>query len=478
MKFYFSKLNPFIYLFVVLLSSGIAAQTPDFSMIGFATLNGGTTGGAAGQVVTPTTFDELKQYVEDPTIPYQIRITKEFNTNVKTWVDVEGGIVTSDTPGAIETTFGAILKVGPNKTLIGIGDKAFFNRIGLVIQCQSNIIIRNIKFTMKYVPATRDGEYKVLDIDGVTTIGDPDCIGIQADKDSIPEPQRISEHIWIDHCEFFNENITNKDRYDGLLDNKNNVQNLTISWCYFHDHSKALLSGSGNSDIYNRTITYHHNYFSHIDGSRLPLLRYGQHHYFNNFMENCDGDGLNLRINTNCYIEQNYFKNSKKPIFGKLTEFGQGKLIDNIFENCSRLPAGITNIDAASSSPLSDSEEFVRDCNFIPTNLYNYSSVLNATVDVPLTVKTYSGVGKIGVDPLSVHAVSAVIQEVWAKDKELVVKAESGTVITIYDLNGKLIYNSILENELNYIPLNITGLCIVRLKKDNSIATFKIVFKK
>lgn len=473
MKLNYTK--PFIFILISFCYTIITAQTPDFSMVGFATLGGGTTGGTGGTIVTPTTLAELKQYVEDPSTPYIIRIDKEFNTGVQTWVDADGGIVTSDTPNAIETTFGAILKVGSNKTLIGIGDQAFFNRIGLVIQCQSNIIIRNIKFTMKGVPATRDGEYKILDTDGVTTLGDPDCIGIQADKDSIPEPQRISEHIWIDHCEFFNENIANKDRYDGLVDNKNNTQHLTISWNYFHDHSKALLSGSGNSDIYNRTITFHHNYFARIDGSRLPLLRYGQHHYFNNYMEDCPGDGVNLRINSNAYIEQNYFKNAKKPIFGKLSENGQGKLIDNIFENCSRLPAGYSNINGGNSSPLSESEEFVNDCNFIPSNLYDYTAVLLATVDVPNTVKTYSGIGKID-NALSIDSESDLNQKVWVKDQVLLIKAEPETTVVVFDLNGRVVFKTKLENNLNYIPLNIRGLYIVRLAKNNMTTNFKLVF--
>lgn len=474
MKLFHTK--PIIFIIACLFSTGIIAQTPDFSMVGFATLNGGTTGGEGGQVVTPINLAELKQYVENASTPYIIRIDKEFNTGVQTWVDADGGIVGSGDSGAIETTFGAILKVGSNKTLIGIDDQAFFNRIGLVIQCQSNIIIQNIKFTMKDVPATRDGEYKILDTDGVTTIGDPDCIGIQADKDSIPEAQRISEHIWIDHCEFYNENISNKDRYDGLVDNKNNAQNLTISWNYFHDHSKALLSGSGNSDNYNRTITFHHNYFARIDGSRLPLLRYGQHHYFNNYMADCPGDGVNLRINSNAYIEQNYFKNSKKPVFGKLSENGQGLLIDNIFENCSRLPAGISNINGGSSNPLSASEDFVRDCNFTPSNLYTYSNVLHETVDVPTIVPAYSGIGKISEDPLSINKKSSLNHKVWVKEHVLFIKTKPQTTATIFDLNGRTVYKSILNNELNLIHININGIYIVKLNKNNETNNFKVVF--
>ncbi len=474
MKFHPIKL--FVFLCACLLSIESQAQTPDFRMVGFATLDGGTTGGAAGQTVTPETFVELKQYVEDPSTPYIIRIEKEFNTGVQTWVDEDGSIVTNEVAGAIETTFGAIFKVGSNKTLLGVGDQGFLNRIGLVIQCQSNIIIRNIKFTMKNVPATHDGEYKILDTDGTTTIGDPDCVGIQADAESVPEAERISQHIWIDHCEFYNENIDNKDRYDGLVDNKNNVQNLTISWCYFHDHSKALLSGKGSSDDYNRTITFHHNYFYQVFGSRLPLLRFGQHHYFNNFMENCEGDGLNLRINTNCYIERNYFKDSKKPVFGKLSENGQGKLIDNIFKNCSRLPDGVTNVDGAKSEPLSSSEEFVRECNFTPSDLYSYDDVLTATEDVPEVVKAYSGVGVISGDATATNTTQKLDQAVWVSDHELVIRAVPNTTAVVYDLSGRTVYQAVLTDEISHVQLNKKGIHVVRLILNSQATNYKVAF--
>lgn len=472
----FTPIKKSISFFIFLLPIFVLAQTPDFRMVGFATLNGSTTGGSNGQTVTPATFGELKQYIENPSTPYVIRIEKEFNTGVQTWVDAEGSIVSSDATGAIETTFGAIFKVGSNKTIIGIGDQAFFNRIGLVVQCQSNIIIRNIKFTMKDVPATRDGEYKILATDGVTTIGDPDCIGIQADAESIPEAQRISEHIWVDHCEFYNENIDNKDRYDGLIDNKNNVQYMTISWCYFHNHSKALLSGKGSSDDYNRTITYHHNYFSEIDGSRLPLLRFGQHHYFNNYLENCPGDGVNLRINTNCYIEQNYFKNSKKPVFGKLSENGQALLIDNIFENCSRLPEGITNIDGAKSDPLSSSEEFVRECNFTPSDLYTYTDVLDAPENVPAIVKAYSGVGIITEQTNSSDFLSDRNYNVFTDENGIFIQAEPNIRATVFNLNGKIVYHSKLTTNNLAIHIILHGGYIVQLTSDIYKVSYKVLY--
>ncbi len=393
-----------LHLLLGLLFSAIVtiAQTPDFSMYGYATLNGGTTGGAAGEVVTPTTFAELVTYVEDPTTPYTILITKEFNTEVTTYVDASGAIVESTASGAIETTFGDVLKIGSNKTLLGVGDAAFFNRIGLVVQCQSNIIIRNIKFTMMNVPATVDDEYKILDTDGVTTIGDPDCIAMQADDDDLAEADRISRNIWIDHCEFYNEDpasVYSKDRYDGLVDMKNDVQYVTISWCYFHDHSKACLSGKGSSDQYDRKTTMHHNKFTNIE-SRMPLLRSGYLHFTNNYIKDCpDGNGVNVRINSNVYVDYNYFDNVKKPIFGKPSENGAANMSNNVFADCSRLPSALMPCTESPDADALSSDEEVLVSTYVPEYLAtDESDVINAVADVPTMVNTYCGVGVIGTD--------------------------------------------------------------------------------
>ena len=51
-----------------------------------------------------------------------IRITKEFNTGVAVNVDDMGNIVSS---GGTASTYGDIIKLGSNKTLVGIGSSAF-----------------------------------------------------------------------------------------------------------------------------------------------------------------------------------------------------------------------------------------------------------------------------------------------------------------------------------------------------------------
>ncbi|MBC7390006.1 MAG: hypothetical protein H7329_12385 [Opitutaceae bacterium] len=353
-------------LFALLLTCtfSLFAQTPDFGIYGYAAMDGSTTGGAGGQVVAPTTFAQLQQYASGTT-PYVILIDREFKG-----------------PN--------VLKMGSNKTLFGVGTKGFINQIGVSIQCQHNIIIRNIRFTMSGVPISNDGENKIQGFNF-----DPDCIAIQADDETLPEADRKSSHIWIDHCEFYNEDpyvMLDKDRYDGLVDIKNDVQFVTISWNYFHDHHKGCLFGKGNSDNFDRTVTMHHNKFETIL-SRIPLQRFGKLHMLNNYIVDCpDGNGLNVRINSNAYVEANYFDNVKKPIFGKPEEGGKAFLKENVFKNCGVLPSVITSSLSPNAEPLNSSEEFSIS-TYVPPYLYTKLKI--AANDVPSKVTTYSGIGKL-----------------------------------------------------------------------------------
>ena len=375
-----------------------AQPAPDFSMIGYAAMEGdgnfynagGTTGGAGGKIVCPKDFNELKAYAESAN-PYIILIDKEITSGVACHVDADGHILAS---GGLESTYGERLLLGSNKTLLGIGDQAFLNRIGIIIQTQSNIIIRNIKFSMRDVPISKTDENKIVAWrnGAEVTLSDPDCISIQADKNSAKVD--YGHHYWIDHCEFFNGDASNKDRYDGLLDMKNNVQYTTISWCYFHDHDKACLSGKGDSDNYPRTVTMHHNYFHNIEGSRLPLQRGGFYHYFNNMQEGCS-DGYDLRAAAVGYVEKCYFKDTKAPIIPK---GGAATLVDLIFENCKRIPTEYA-VAGVKYDKLYD----------IPTSDYRppYTYTADTVADVPTIVPLNSGIGKIADE----HSVSEAVDD-------------------------------------------------------------------
>ena len=386
----------------------------DFSIDGFAAYEGvagsnwyragGTTGGAGGKVVKADNFSQLQAYLQ-ATDPYIVIVDHDITTGIKCYVDdLSTGRLLDDQSGksGVESVYGERIMVAPNKTLIGVVDPAtglapLFSHITFVMQSVDNIIIRNCRFTMKGVPVLRTGENKIVAWrnGAQVEVGDPDCIGIQADK--VSAKTNWGGHIWIDHCEFFNGDAANKDRYDGLLDCKNNVQWLTFSYNYFHDHDKSCLWGKGDSDVYEncRTISFHHNFFDHIEGSRLPLQRGGHVHYYNNYMRGCE-DGWDIRTGAVAYEEGCYFENTKSPIRsdrGGSLNISKAEGYDCIYKSCKNLVEGYTNIDGAKISKSFP----VTKTDWVPTQTTStYTQhYLDKTVDVPAICEKYSGAGKV-----------------------------------------------------------------------------------
>ncbi|MBO5613325.1 MAG: InlB B-repeat-containing protein [Prevotella sp.] len=370
---------------------------------------GGTTGGAGGKVVKATNFTELQAYLQSND-PYIILVDRDITTGVTAYVDdLSTGHLCDSQDGSdgVATTYGERIMVQSNKTLIGIADangKApLISRISLILQCAHNVIIRNCRFTMNGVPVMRTGENKIVAMrDGVQTeVGDPDCIGIQADATSASTDS--GSHIWIDHCEFFNGNAANVDRYDGLVDIKNNVQWITLSYNHFHDHYKACLFGKGDSDNYDRTITMHHNMFENISGSRLPLQRYGHLHYMNNYMTGAS-DGYDLRAGSVGYVDACYFKDSKAPIRLR----GEGSVNINldpeysiVYDNCLRIINNNSNFTYLNQSKVDEEYAWsaggTNSNSWLPAQTWSGYFVHNhdKVNDVPAVCEQYSGAGKV-----------------------------------------------------------------------------------
>jgi pectate lyase len=89
---------------------------------GFASLNGGTTGGAAGEEVTVTTQDELAEYAA-ASEPYIIKIPSR--------IDID--------------PVGTEIGVQSNKTIIGSGAEGEIYGGGFVLEGATNVIFRNLK---------------------------------------------------------------------------------------------------------------------------------------------------------------------------------------------------------------------------------------------------------------------------------------------------------------------------------------------
>ncbi len=372
----------FISLFSIHFNSTFAQ--PNFDLVGFATENGGTTGGQSGSTVTASTFTELKNYAESAT-PYVIMV----NGTIENGPD------------------GGQISIASNKSIIGVGNNAFLNGIGLEIKNNNNVIIQNLRISLIGVTTRTDkaGVYSSTGDNGQPQIlvNGGDCISINGN----------STNIWIDHCEIFSEDPdvqTNKDLYDGLIDIKDNSGFITISWSHLHDHHKGGLVGSSDSNLWDdRKITYHHNYYNKVK-LRVPMYRGSTGHFFNNYILDAE-DATEIRANTCVRVEKNYYEALHYAIYTPSDSPGQTERIDNIIVSQASRP-------------------FPADC--VADIPYDYSAVLtNNTADVKTIVPQYAGVGKMGDDCNGDYLGSAYID-----DCDTCVGGNTGLQPCVLDCNG------------------------------------------
>jgi pectate lyase len=177
---------------------------------------------------------------------------------------------------------------------------------GFRVKGQSNVIIRNLKFS--------------------TAPEGKDLVEVQS-----------SSNIWIDHNDFASVGLTgDKDTYDGLLDLTHAADMVTVSWNKFHDHWKGSLVGHSDSnaseDEGKLHITYHHNYWYNIN-SRLPSFRFGTGHIYSSCFEDVPTSGINSRMGAQLLVEQNYFDTVTLAITTNLDSDEEGYAVsrNNVF---------------------------------------------------------------------------------------------------------------------------------------------------
>jgi len=239
----------------------IATLPPEGYPDGYATINGGTTGGAAGPTVTVDNFTDFESYVDNDD-PYTVLVSGTINLG------------------------GSNVRVRDNKTIIGLGTDAGF--VGdLKVFGNNNVIIRNLHFTN---PGVGDN-------DGLTL---QDC-----------------RNIWVDHCTFV-------DCDDGNLDISHGADWITVSWCHFYytdpsnDHRFSNLVGHSDSstaeaeDTGKLHVTFHHNWWGQLVHERMPRVRFGRVHVYNNYY-NAPGNNNCIRAarDSEILVENNYFDTVK-----------------------------------------------------------------------------------------------------------------------------------------------------------------------
>lgn len=345
-------LSMFIGMFFVISRNSSVQAAPSFELVGFATLNGGTTGGTGGKEVTATSISQINELLS------QRKKNKDTSPLV---IKFDRKLTGSEVIACKEVS---------NITFLGVDGKGELEGAGINIVKSKNIIVRNLKIHHTRAPM--------------------DAIGIEN-----------SQNIWIDHCELYNEigdcngdGIVDPndgdteggdvDWYDGLLDIKKSSEYITVSWNYFHDSYKTSLIGSSDGDDYDRKITFHHNIYANVK-SRTPSYRGGTGHMFNNYYVDVLGSGINSRVGAKLRIEGNIFERVGCGAVDSKTGFAEGPIgsyysskigywdvRDNIF------------IDCKGNQPTTST------CSFEPP--YKYDHVLQPASQVKETVLRYAGV--------------------------------------------------------------------------------------
>lgn len=246
-----------------------------FGLVGYASMNGGVTGGAGpnGRVVFVSTGQQLHDelYANER----RHKGDKKYGDPVPLVIYVNGTITPTNSGGQRKID----MKDQAAVSIIGLGDGGEFDGTGLKIVRSQNVIIRNLR--IHHIRSPEDG------------------IEIQD-----------SSNIWIDRNSIYNDLLlNNKDFHDGLLDIKGTSEYITVSWNKFYNNAKGLLVGhndtpGGQPD----KITYHHNHFYNL-GSRAPLIRHATVHLFNNLFEDIHASATNVRMGAQARIENNYYDN-------------------------------------------------------------------------------------------------------------------------------------------------------------------------
>jgi pectate lyase len=259
--------------------------------VGWATIDGTTTGSGNRNPVVVETAEQLKKVLKGET-PRTIYLKGEIR-------------------------FEQQLMVGDfsNKTIYGLPGSALVNDVHykqeskedlqpkeksgiLSIKNCSNIIIRNVTFK-------GPGAY---DVDG---------------RDNLFIAN--GHHIWVDHCDF-------QDAIDGNLDISNGSDLITISWCRFRykiapwtggsggspDHRFSNLLGSSDNradtDEGKLRVTYACCWWDEGCVRRMPRVRFGKVHIINCYYCSAAAkDCIGAAYRSNIYAENNVFTKTKYP---------------------------------------------------------------------------------------------------------------------------------------------------------------------
>jgi pectate lyase len=237
-------------------------QTWDTAPIGWASQSGGTTGGGGATPIVVTSLAQLNGAAAG---------------SRSAVIHVSGKI-------------GGIVNVGSNKTILGLCGAEIDGSVDMT--SSTNVIMRNLKIV------------------GYNCTDSPsDC---SAGNDAV-HVQSHAHHLWFDHLDI-------SDGSDGNLDVTHGSDFITISWSKFHysgrrsgGHQFCNLIGhsdtNGAEDSGHLNVTFHHVWWADNVDQRMPRVRFGEVHLFNNlYTASGDSACIEVGVDANIRSESNVFQ--------------------------------------------------------------------------------------------------------------------------------------------------------------------------
>jgi pectate lyase len=264
--------------------------------LGFASLDGGTTGGGDGKPVIVHTARELHDAIERLDVKDK-KLRDAAPRVIQLASDIDLGELANQKSGHDLKKVG-IIQPRSNTTLEGPPGGATLTAGTIELHGVENVIIRNLRFRGLWEPDP-SGEYDEMGWDYVriTSAG-----------------KTGSRHVWVDHCDFGKV-------YDGQLDVVHGSDLVTISNCIFsggeEEQKKGLLFGHSSSDKVREqdkghlNVTIHDCWFRSLT-SRAPRLRTGNVHFLNNLVENTGTATISVTGGATL-VEGCVYKDCKEP---------------------------------------------------------------------------------------------------------------------------------------------------------------------
>jgi len=203
------------------------------------------------------------------------------------------------TPATVRT--GNMIRVArsANLTFEGIGTDAIISGWGLNIM-SSNVVVRNLTF----IGYPDDA----INLEGwAGTTGQWPTIGAGLLAPSSPTGNRVSTNIWITQNTFIDNNSG-----DGAIDASNNSSYFTIGWNRVYDGGRLANLGTTQNNIRFRG-TVHSNFVSN-NHSRVPRVRWGQVHFYNNVIDGASLYAIGAGHHASIIAEGNYFIRANAPM--------------------------------------------------------------------------------------------------------------------------------------------------------------------